>query len=209
MSRRGVSSPILYRQVGRADLRDLPLIPFQTEAIERFLGPVDAIRAEVLDGAVHVLTVAEAGGQPLGFFVTHPDAHDAACWWLGYLAVLPAACGHGLGRAMLASAIRRLARIPGCARIRLLVDPGNAAARRLYAAFGFTAEGVSAATGELVLARQIDRGIRSKRRSLSRPSLRRRTAAERSPSRFRAAWGMVLPGRAPPLRAAWSSSPGG
>ena len=198
MTTLGATAPFRYRRIGRADLRTLALAPFQTGDVERFLGPVERIRAEVLDGAAHVLTVVEAAGQPLGFFVTHPDGHDGACWWLGYLAVSPAACGRGLGRAMLASAIRRLARIPGCARIRLLVDPGNAVARRLYAAFGFAEEGLCEQTGELILGRALDRGIRTKRRSMCRLSLRRRTAAERSPARTCAVWGTVLPGRAPP-----------
>ena len=198
MSTPGASAPLRYRRIGRADLRVLPLTPFQTGDVERFLGPIEHIRAEVLDGTAHVLTVVEAAGQPIGFFVTHPDEHDAACWWLGYLAVSTAACGRGLGSAMLASAIRRLARIPGCGRIRLHVDPANQAARRLYAGFGFTSEGPCAKTGELILARVIDRGLRARRRSMSRLSLRRRTAAERSPARICAVWGTVLPGRAPP-----------
>lgn len=202
MYSRGASAPLRYRRIGRADLRVLPLAPFQTFEVERFLGPIEHIRAEVIDGASHVLTVVETAGQPLGFFVTHPDRHDAACWWLGYLAVSPAACGRGLGRAMLASAISRLARIPGCRRIRLLVDPGNLAARRLYAGFGFEADGVCPLTDELILAREIDHGRRIERGSMRRLSLRRRTAAERSPARLCAVWGMVLPGQSPPLRAA-------
>ena len=209
MYSRGASAPLRYRRIGRADLRVLPLAPFETHEVERFLGPIERIRAEVMDGASHVLTVVETGGQPLGFFVTHPDRHDAACWWLGYLAVSPAACGRGVGRAMLASAIRRLTQIPGCRRIRLLVDPGNLVARRLYAGFGFEADGVCLLTGEIILSREVDHGRRAGRRTMCRLSLRRRTAAERSPMRICAVWGMVLPGQSPPLRAAWSSAPAG
>lgn len=200
MLTRGASAPLRYRSVGRPDLCTLALHYFQTVEVERFLGPIERVRAEVRDGAGHVLTVVEAAGQPIGFFVTHPDLHDASCWWLGYLAVSPASCGRGLGRAMLASAIRRLAQIPGCGSIRLLVDPDNLAARRLYASFGFVAGGVSARTGEIILARDIDRGTGTGhgRRSMRRLSLRRRTAAERSPARACAVWGTVLPGRAPP-----------
>ena len=208
MSTRGASAPLRYRSIDRLDLCALSLEPFQGPDAERFIGPIEAIRAEVQRGTCHVLTLAEAeagaeagaGGQALGFFVTHPDRHDAACWWLGYLAVAPLACGRGLGHALLARAIRRLAATPGCSRIRLLVDPGNAVARRLYAGFGFTAVGMHPVTGELVLEREIDRGQQphARRASMRRPSLRRRTAAERSPARSCAVWGTVLPGRAPP-----------
>ena len=219
MSTRGAFSPLQYRSIGRDDLHGFSLAQFQTGDVERFLGPVEHIRHEILDSACHVLTVVEAAGQPLGFFVTHPDRRDASCWWLGYLAVLPAASGQGLGQAMLGLAIRRLAGIPGCATIRLLVHPDNQAATQLYRRFGFAAEGGCLRTGELVLARGIDRGIRIRRSSMCRLSLRRRTAAERSPARICAVWGTVLPGRAPPVaqpaqgrasfRAASWSAPGG
>lgn len=202
MSPCGASAPLHTRCIGRADLRVYPLTQFQTRNVERFLGPVEHIRAEVLGKACHVLTVVEAAGQTLGFFVTHPDRHDASCWWLGYLAVSPGALGRGLGRALVGIALQRLTRIPGCSRIRLLVHPDNQAALRLYGRFGFTAGGVSRRTGELVLVRHVDRGIRIRRRSMRRLTLRRRTAAERSPARICAVWGTVLPGRAPPLRAA-------
>ena len=198
MTPRGPLSPFRNRSIGRADLHAFPLASFQTPEVERFVGPIERIRAEVLGGASHVLTVVEAGGQPLGFFVTHPDPHDAACWWLGYLAVTPAACGRGVGRAMLASVIRRLAGIVGCRRIRLLVDPGNLTARRLYAGHGFVADGARGVTGEIVLTHTIDHGRRTGRSTMRRLSLRRRTAAERSPARVCAVWGTVLPGRSPP-----------
>ena len=199
MSTRGAFAPFHYRSIGRDGLRSFSFAQFQTGDVERFLGPVEHIRDEILDNACHVLTVVEAAGQPLGFFVTHPDRQDASCWWLGYLAVLPAACGRGLGRALLGLAIRRLAGIPGCSRIRLLVHPDNQAAMQLYRRFGFAPEGICLRTGELVLSRGIDRGIRIRRSSMCRLSLRRRTAAERSPARVCAVWGTVLPGRAPPV----------
>ena len=112
----------------------------------------------------------------------------------------PISCGRGLGRAMLASAIRRLALIPGCGRIRLLIDPRNLVARQLYASFGFAAEGVSRLIGEFILARAINCGgmVSYGRRSMRWLSLRRRMAAERSPTRVCAVWGTVLPGRSPP-----------
>ena len=101
---------------------------------------------------------------------------------------------------MLASAIRRLALIPGCGRIRPLVDPRNLVARRLYASFGFAAEGVSRLTCEFILARDINCGgmVSHGQRSMRRLSLRRRMAAERSPARVWAVWGTVRPGQAPP-----------
>ncbi len=200
MSTAGASAPLRYRLIGRADLGALSLQPFQTRDVERFLGPVESIRSEVRDGVCHVLTILESAGQPLGFFVTHPDRHDASCWWLGYLAVSPTACGRGLGREMLARAIRRLGQVPGCRRIRLLVDPGNLSARRLYAVFGFEVEGLCRLTGELILARRASGAGMSGagRRSMHRLSLRRRTAAERSPARSCAVWGVVAPGQSPP-----------
>ena len=189
-----------FRQVGRADLATLPLGSFQTWQIERFLGPIDGIRAEVARGAGHVLTLCEGEGQPLGFFVTHPDRHDSSAWWIGYLAVAPTASRRGLGRRMLTRAIRRLGQIPGCARIMLLVDPDNGSARRLHASFGFHVAGLRRQSGELILARAVGclLALARRRATMRRPSLRRRTAAERSPARICAVWGSVLPGTSPP-----------
>lgn len=56
-------------------------------------------------------------------------------YYIDSLAVAPTARGRGVGRALLAQAVQRAARLQ--LRPTLLVDPDNPGARRLYAAAGF------------------------------------------------------------------------
>lgn len=116
-----------------------------------FLEPLAAILDFVRARPAHHLTTIQRGGRLAGFYVVHPDRRDAACWWLGWLAVDRAHQGNGLGRAALATAMSGFARLARCRRIRLLVAPGNAAALRLYRAAGFKRAGTWPPTGELVM----------------------------------------------------------
>jgi len=80
--------------------------------------------------AKHLLAVL-ADGTPIGCARLLPDGH------IGRMAVLPAWRGRGVGRALLAAAIR-LARAQGHATIRLSAQTHAA---KFYADAGFVAEG--------------------------------------------------------------------
>jgi ribosomal protein S18 acetylase RimI-like enzyme len=106
--------------------------------------PGDVLVAEV-DGAV-------TGYVKLGATTElESNRHVFAIWGL---AVDPAYQGRGLGRALLDAAAREAA-ARGARRLTLRVHGPNAAARALYAACGFTEEGVL--RGEFHLAgRDVD-----------------------------------------------------
>jgi GNAT superfamily N-acetyltransferase len=154
-SRKGIMSslrglePLRFLSLGHTDLDRLNTL--QLEPVERFLEPLCEIVRAVRRGAAHHLVGIEAGGALAGFYVVHPDRRDRSCWWLGWLAIDLRWQGAGLGRAALAAAMARLARIAGCRRVRLLVAPDNAPALRLYRRAGFTLSGTWPATGEMVM----------------------------------------------------------
>jgi RimJ/RimL family protein N-acetyltransferase len=56
--------------------------------------------------------------------------------------VTPSARGAGVARALMGELVALAGRTPGLRRLRLAVNAGNAAARRLYEALGFEAYGV-------------------------------------------------------------------
>jgi ribosomal protein S18 acetylase RimI-like enzyme len=86
-----------------------------------------------------VLRFAVAGESPVGFCLTVDDEVRRIAV-LELLAVSPAAAGSGLGRALLADAIRA-AEETGYATIELQVRAGNQRAKQLYAAAGFEPSG--------------------------------------------------------------------
>lgn len=148
----GSSAPLKYRRSGRAATDVLFTIPLDPEVIARFLGPIEAVAAAVRQGPAHVLVIAERDGEPLGFYVTHPDPQDGSSWWLAYLAVSSRAQGAGIGRAILTAVLRRLSCVPGCRRVLLLVDRNNPAAQHLYRRMGFVPSGTKSVGTEDVLA---------------------------------------------------------
>ena len=145
----GVSRPLQFRRVGHADLGHVAGLEF--EPAERFIEPVAAILDIVRRGPAHTLVAIEAADGPVGFYVVHPDRRDAACWWLGWLAIDWRFQGGGLGRLAMSAAMSRLRAIVGCRRVRLLVAPDNAPALRLYGRAGFEVAGIWPATGELIM----------------------------------------------------------
>ncbi|WP_376766436.1 GNAT family N-acetyltransferase [Muricoccus pecuniae] len=148
----GSSAPLKQRRIGRAATDILFSIPLDTDVTARFLGPLEVVAAAVRRGAAHVLVMAERDGEPLGFYVTHPDPQDGSTWWLGYLAVSSRAQGAGIGRAMVTAVLRRLSGVPGCRRVLLLVDRENRVALRLYRRMGFAPSGTRSVGTEEILA---------------------------------------------------------
>lgn len=141
-----------FRRFGASEFESLRSLEFEDAG--RFLEPLPLILDLVRRGSSHSLVAIEAGGRVAGFYVVHPDRRDGSCWWLGWLAVDRLRQGCGLGRAALASALARLARIGRCRRVRLLVAAENGVALGLYRRAGFRAVGVWAPTGEMVMERE-------------------------------------------------------
>jgi ribosomal protein S18 acetylase RimI-like enzyme len=100
------------------------------------LGP--DLRERVARGAAAVL-LALLGGEAVGVavcFVGYSTFRGRPLLNLHDLAVLPAARGAGVGRALLAGVAAK-ARAFGCCKVTLEVREDNATARRLYARAGF------------------------------------------------------------------------
>ena len=148
-SSRGFAPPACLR-LPHADIGAVASLDLDPSQVSRFLGPVADIIRAVRGGPSHSLVALFAGGVMVGFYVVHPDPRDASRWWLGWLAIGSRFQGLGLGRAALSSALLRLASIPGCRSVRLLVAPDNTSALALYASGGFVNAGVHPG-GELVL----------------------------------------------------------
>ena len=143
--------PLSYRRLKRTEFGALGTIEFDSDQLERFLGPIPDILEAVQRGLAHSVIAIEAEGALAGFFVVHPELRDASCWWLGWLALDTRQQGRGFGRLAMHEVVERLRRIDGCRRVRLLVAPDNLRARVLYEGIGFHTIGSWPSTGELVL----------------------------------------------------------
>ena len=143
--------PLTFRHLGRTELDVVSLLEFETEQVERFLGPLPEILAEIRRGPAHQLALIEQGGVLAGFYVIHPDRRDQSCWWLGWFAIDRRQQGAGLGRLAMAGIMAQLSQIPACRRVRLLVAPDNSPALRLYRRAGFAVAGLADATAELIM----------------------------------------------------------
>ena len=161
-------APLAYRRLSRAEHGEIERLSLDPSQVRRFLGPLADILAAVRRGPAHGLFAIDAAGEPVGFYVVHPDGRDRSCWWLGWLALDQRQQGRGFGRRALLDILGRLRRLAGCERVRLLVSPDNAPARRLYDCAGFVQVGQQAATGELVL----ELGLGSIRRAMQAKAYR-------------------------------------
>ena len=148
-SKRG-ASPLHYHRIGHADVGVITELELEPEQVEQYLGPIQEILAAVRGGPAHAVTAIEADGTLIGFYVLHPDRRDNACWWLGWLAFDRRQQGRGYGRLAMARIMATVRRIPGCRKVRLLVDRHNLSAMRLYVREGFQQVDVHK-TGELIL----------------------------------------------------------
>ncbi|MBI0533963.1 GNAT family N-acetyltransferase [Roseomonas sp. KE2513] len=144
-------APLLFPRIGRDDLPRVLQLELDPDQVERFLGPLPEILAEVRRGPAHLMFGIEAMGRLAGFFVLHPDRRDGRTWWLGWLALDRRFQGLGHGRRALEEALRRLRAASACDRVRLFVARENVGALRLYERAGFCALGFLRETGELIL----------------------------------------------------------
>jgi ribosomal protein S18 acetylase RimI-like enzyme len=99
---------------------------------------VPDLRARIASGAALVL-IARRAGSPLGVavcFLSYSTFAARPLLNLHDLAVVPAARGEGVGRALLGAALDE-ARKRGCVKVTLEVREDNARARRVYEHVGF------------------------------------------------------------------------
>lgn len=100
------------------------------------------------EGAWHSLGI-RADEDVVGHVMWGYDPDDGA-HWVGGLVVDAPRQGEGIGRAAMTVLLRWLTARPGCVRVRLSYQPENVAARKLYAALGFTE--LDAVEGDEVVA---------------------------------------------------------
>jgi RimJ/RimL family protein N-acetyltransferase len=143
-------SPLSFDRISRADIDIIADLELEPEQVERYLGPIRDIQAAVLRNPACAITGMTADGDLVGFYVLHADQRDNACWWLGWLAFDRRHQNRGYGRVAMVRIMATMRRIVGCRRVRLLVDPANTSALRLYAKAGFRQTGLRR-RGELVL----------------------------------------------------------
>jgi GNAT superfamily N-acetyltransferase len=140
-----------FCRIGKNRLDLVSRMDLDPAQIDDYLGPLPDILDAVRQGTWHTLVAIQAEDRMVGFYVVHPDRRDAACWWLGWFILARSHQGKGLGRGILARIMSRLAGVPGCRRMRLIVVPGNQGAIALYARAGFRIVGTLPATGDLVM----------------------------------------------------------
>ena len=143
--------PLSYRRIARSDLTIIGSLELDLDQVKRFLGPLPDIIGAVRRGLAYSMIGVELSDRLIGFYVVHPDTRDRSCWWLGWFAIDRRCQGCGYGHAVMVAIMDRLRRIEGCCRVRLLVAPENAYARRLYGKAGFSDVDVLQATGELIM----------------------------------------------------------
>ena len=89
----------------------------------------------------HVLTVADRGGEVVGFTYVGPSETPDAAELYG-IHVEPSLVGAGVGRLLMVDAIEKLSQIGGSRAVLWVLD-GNTRARRFYEAGGWTADGAT------------------------------------------------------------------
>ena len=122
----------------RSTPRSSPLARSDEAAVELHdeIFPATHATGEYLFGLVedrHDRFVARAGGELVGYVATELQ-HDGSLY-VDYLGVSSAYRDQGIGRALVATAIRRRADVATHAHLTVRVS--NEAARRLYASLGF------------------------------------------------------------------------
>lgn len=99
--------------------------------------------ADLSVGTATVTRVALEDGQVCGFASVgpcrDPDLRDSGAWELYAIYLAPTAWGRGVGRDLLAAALRDVP--AGAPVVSLWVLEGNARGRRFYEAAGFVADG--------------------------------------------------------------------
>jgi diamine N-acetyltransferase len=140
-----------FHQIGKNRLDLVGRMELDAGQVEDYLGPLPDILDAVRQGIWHSLVGIQADDRMIGFYVTHPDRRDTACWWLGWFIIARSHQGLGLGRSILERIKARLASVPGSRRMRLIVVPGNQGAIALYRKAGFRIVGSLPDTGDLVM----------------------------------------------------------
>jgi ribosomal protein S18 acetylase RimI-like enzyme len=141
-----VADTIVIRTAAASDDEELAELDYLSWTPESAVIPRPAADRPFFTGSHSPgsILVAEHGGRIAGYIRVVPATplqSNAHVRQIQGLAVAPGFRGLGIGRALVASACEQAAR-DGARRITLHVLSSNAPARRLYAAAGFTVEGV-------------------------------------------------------------------
>ena len=94
------------------------------------------------------LVVRRADGRIIGDLGTHGPPDSAGCVEIGY-SLAPSARGQGVGTAVVAALVKRLAAVPGIRRLTAVTDAQNTASRRLLERQGFRLTGPVPGTDEV------------------------------------------------------------
>ena len=127
--------PLTLRGVTVADLPEL--LRVDREAFPEDPYPLVVLR-QLVDIHGDRILVLDDGEGLLGY-VVFVNTSDGYVSWIMSLAVTPHLQGRGLGRRLMAEALRRL-RTEHVHQVRLTVEPTNAAAIMLYRSLGFSSE---------------------------------------------------------------------
>ncbi|MFY9512969.1 MAG: GNAT family N-acetyltransferase, partial [Rubrivivax sp.] len=136
---RAAQAPELPAADGIASLQPGAAVMPQLLALHEQLFPNTYLRGDALPASLdanHLLFAAVQGDQLLGYvYVQHKHAEPEG--YVDYLGVAEAARGRGLGRALLATALRWALRERGLPCVHLTVRQQNAEALGLYRSVGF------------------------------------------------------------------------
>ncbi len=125
------SAPARTERLGVAHARQVAAL-HQRGGFARGWEPAECA-ALIADAGVVTDGVFSGGGSPAGFAMSRKAADEAE---ILSIVVVPARRGAGLGRALLATHLARLAG-EGVVQVFLEVEEGNEPAERLYRHFGF------------------------------------------------------------------------
>lgn len=110
----------------------------QIDYMLAWLYDIDRLRRQVQSGE-HVFHLAEKAGTPVGFAAHQCDCPRTGATKIHKLYLLPAAQGHGIGRALI-DAVRAVAEAHGHDTLTLNVNKHNRAIR-FYETYGFRTSG--------------------------------------------------------------------
>ena len=130
---------VTLSEVGAGNWRDCAALDV-TEDQQAFVAPVTRYLAMCAYGDTPWRPLAvEAGGRVVGFAIWAVDPDDRS-YWIGGLVVDAAEQRKGYGRAVVEGLLDR-ARVGGHPSAALSYQPGNTAARALFAGLGFAETG--------------------------------------------------------------------
>ena len=138
--------------VTEANWRDCAALQVQPEQTA-FVAPVTYYLCMCAYGSVWKPLAIVRDDTVVGFCIWGVDDDDGSRW-IGGLVIDAQVQRTGVARAAITSLIQRFEAEPGCTGVALSYAPENTAARRLYAALGFSETGETEDDGAEIVARR-------------------------------------------------------